>query len=72
MRDALYISMACQGLAVLTDYAWYLFWLVCIIGASPPMPGAAPDWQCPFMQVPGIGAYKLWTSLIGPMMAAKS
>jgi hypothetical protein len=28
MRDALYISMACQGLAVLTDYAWYLFWLV--------------------------------------------
>jgi hypothetical protein len=24
------------------------------------------------MQVPAIGAYKLWTSLIGPMMAAKS
>lgn len=73
MRDALYVAMASQVLSIVTDWAWYLLSLVCAsqyVGDICLRLLRIKKSECASLstQVPIIGCYKLWTSVLRPML----
>lgn len=70
MRDAFYVAMGSQVLSIVTDGAWYLLLLVCAICLGAIWLRLPCIFENAFlwMQVPTIGCYKLWTSVLQPLM----
>ena len=70
MRDALYISMACQVLCVFWNGFWWLLALVC-----PHVPMASACCvaysTAGALQIPSFGLYKLWTGVLQPMLGSR-